>query len=63
MRHQLATSWAATFSYLYEPFDVYDFAFDRRSSTASSSPARWCSAMCIGHTLPTRLVFGLRYLW
>ena len=28
VRHRLSSRLAATLSYLYEPFDVYDFAFD-----------------------------------
>ena len=28
VRHRLSNRLVATFSYLYEPFDVYDFAFD-----------------------------------
>ena len=28
VRHRLSNRLAATFSYLYEPFRVYDFAFD-----------------------------------
>ena len=28
VRHRLSSKMAVTFSYLYEPFRVYDFAFD-----------------------------------
>jgi len=63
VRHQLGTKWAATFEYLYEPFDVYDFAFDPSVVDGISQP----SSLVLGHVYRPytahSLVFGLRYLW
>ncbi len=63
VRHRLSTRLVATFSYLYEPFDVYDFAFDPSVVNGIVQP----SSLVLGYVYRPytahSVVFGLRYLW
>ena len=63
VRHQLTTNWVATLSYLYEQFDVYDFAFDQSVVDSIVQP----SSLVLGYVYrpytANSVVFGLRYLW
>ena len=63
VRHQLSTNLVATFSYLYEPFDVFDFAFDQSVVDSIVQP----SSLVLGYVYRPytahSTVFGLRYLW
>jgi hypothetical protein len=63
VRHELSNRWVATFSYLYEPFDVYDFAFDPSVVDSIVQP----SSLVLGYVYRPytahSAVFGLRYLW
>jgi MtrB/PioB family decaheme-associated outer membrane protein len=63
VRHRLSTRLAATFSYLYEPFRVYDFAFDPSVVNSIIQP----SSLVLGYVYrpytANSFVFGLRYLW
>ncbi len=63
VRHRLSGRLAATFSYLYEPFRVYDFAFDRTVINSIVQP----SSLVLGYVYRPYTVhsatFGLRYFW
>ena len=57
------SSLAATFSYLYEPLSIYDFAFDPSVVNGIVQP----SSLVLGYVYrpytANSFVFGLRYLW
>ena len=61
MRHRLIESWRRRFRYLYEPFRVYDFAFDptrrQRHRPAQLAGAR----LCLSPVHCASATFGLRY--
>ena len=63
VRHRLTNRLAATFSYLYEPFDVYDFAFDQTVVNSIVQP----SSLVLGYVYRPytahSFVFGIRYFW
>ena len=63
VRHRLSRRLAATLSYLYEPFDVYDFAFDRTVVNSIVQP----SSLVLGYVYRPytahSVVFGVRYFW
>jgi len=63
VRHELTTHWVATLSYLYESFDVYDFAFDQSVVDSIVQP----SSLVLGYVYrpytANSVVFGVRYLW
>ena len=63
IRHRLSNRLVATFSYLYEPFDVYDFAFDPSVVNSIVQP----SSLVLGYVYrpytANSAVFGLRYFW
>ena len=63
VRHRLTNQWAATFSYLYEPFRVYDFAFDQTVVNSIVQP----SSLVLGYVYrpytANSFVLGARYYW
>jgi hypothetical protein len=63
VRHRLSNRLAATVSYLYEPFRVYDFAFDETVINGIVQP----SSLVLGYVYRPYTVhaanFGLRYFW
>jgi MtrB/PioB family decaheme-associated outer membrane protein len=63
VRHRLSGKLAATFSYLYEPFRVYDFAFDQAVVNSIVQP----SSLVLGYVYRPYTAhsvrFGLRYFW
>lgn len=63
VRHRLSSRLAATFSYLYEPFRVYDFAFDQTVIDSIVQP----SSLVLGYVYRPytahSAIFGLRYFW
>ncbi len=62
-RHRISDKLAATFSYLYEPFRVYDFAFDPSVVNGIAQP----SSLVLGYVYrpytANSFVVGLRYYW
>ncbi len=62
-RHRLSGRLAATFSYLYEPFRVYDYAFDPSVVNGIVQP----SSLVLGYVYrpytANAFTFGLRYFW
>jgi len=63
VRHRLSGRLAATFSYLYEPFRVYDFAFDPTVVNSIVQP----SSLVLGYVYRPytahSFVAALRYFW
>jgi hypothetical protein len=63
VRHRLSNRLVATLSYLYEPFDVYDFAFDQSVVNSIVQP----SSLVLGYVYRPytahSVVFGVRYFW
>lgn len=63
VRHRVNNRLQGTFSYLYEPFRVYDFAFDPSVVNSIVQP----SSLVLGYVYRPytahSVVFGLRYLW
>jgi hypothetical protein len=63
VRHRLSGRLVATFSYLYEPFRVYDFAFDQTTINSIVQP----SSLVLGYVYRPYTVhsaiFGVRYFW
>ena len=63
MRHRLSNAGARRFEYLYEPFDVYDFAFDPSVVNSIVQP----SSLVLGYVYRPytahSVVFGVRYFW
>ena len=63
VRHALTSRLAATFAYLYEPFHVYDFAFDPSVVDGIVQP----SSLVLGYVYRPytahSAVVGLKYLW
>ena len=62
-RHRLNSKLAATFSYLYEPLKIYDYAFDPSVVNGIVQP----SSLVLGYVYRPytahSVVFGLQYLW
>jgi hypothetical protein len=63
VRHRITNRLAATLSYLYEPFRVYDFAFDPSVVNSIVQP----SSLVLGYVYrpytANSFVFGVRYFW
>ena len=63
VRHKLTNQWVATLSYLYEPFRVYDFAFDPSVVNGIVQP----SSLVLGYVYRPytahSFVVGARYFW
>jgi MtrB/PioB family decaheme-associated outer membrane protein len=63
LRHRLSNRLGVTASYLYEPFRVYDFAFDQTVVNAINQP----SSLVLGYVYrpytANSFVLGLKYLW
>jgi MtrB/PioB family decaheme-associated outer membrane protein len=63
VRHRLSGRLAASFSYLYEPFRVFDFAFDQTVVNSIVQP----SSLVLGYVYRPytahSATFGLRYFW
>src|SRR3954467_4148 len=63
VRHKLSNKLAATFSYLYEPFRVYDFAFDQSVVNSIVQPSSLVMGYIYRPYTANSFVFGARYLW
>jgi hypothetical protein len=63
LRHRLSERLALSLSYLYEPFSVYDFAFDPSVVNSIVQP----SSLVLGYVYRPYTTnsgtIGLRYLW
>ena len=62
-RHRLTKNLAASFTYLYEPFRVYDYAFDPSVVNGIAQP----SSLVLGYVYRPYTAhavnFGIRYFW
>ena len=63
VRHRLTKNLAATFSYLYEPFRVYDFAFDPSVVNGIVQPSSLVMGYVYRPYTANSFNFGVRYLW
>lgn len=63
VRHRLSNRLAATFSYLYEPFRVYDFAFDQSVVNSIVQPSSLVMGYIYRPYTANSFQFGIRYFW
>jgi len=63
VRHKLSNRLAATFSYLYEPFRVYDFAFDQSVVNSIVQPSSLVMGYIYRPYTANSFQFGVRYFW
>jgi hypothetical protein len=59
----LSNQLAATASYLYEPFRVYDFAFDPTVIDSIVQPSSLVMGYVYRPYTAHSAVFGIRYIW
>ena len=62
-RHRITKNLAGTFSYLYEPLKIYDFAFDPSVVNGIVQPSSLVMGYVYRPYTANSFVFGLRYLW
>jgi MtrB/PioB family decaheme-associated outer membrane protein len=62
-RYRLTNRAALTFSYLYEPFRVYDFAFDPTVVNGIVQPSSLVMGYVYRPYTAHSTVFGLKYFW
>lgn len=63
VRHRLNNRLAATFSYLYEPFRVYDFAFDPTVINSIAQPSSLVMGYVYRPYTAHAVTAGIRYIW
>jgi hypothetical protein len=63
VRHRLSNRLAANVTYLYEPFRVFDFAFDRSVVNSIVQPSSLVMGYVYRPYTAHSAVFGLRYFW
>ena len=63
VRHRISNRWSATLSYLYEPFRVYDFAFDQSVVNSIVQPSSLVMGYIYRPYTANSFVFGARYLF
>jgi MtrB/PioB family decaheme-associated outer membrane protein len=62
-RHRLTKNLAASFSYLYEPFRVFDYAFDPSVVNSIAQPSSLVMGYVYRPYTANAFLFGLRYFW
>jgi len=62
-RHRLTNQLAASFSYLYEPLRIYDFAFDPSVVNGIVQPSSLVMGYVYRPYTAHSAIFGLKYLW
>ena len=62
-RHRLSSKLAATFSYLYEPLDIYDYAFDPSVVNGIVQPSSLVMGYVYRPYTAHSVVFGIKYFW
>jgi MtrB/PioB family decaheme-associated outer membrane protein len=62
-RHRIKKDLAATFSYLYEPLNIYDYAFDPSVINGIAQPSSLVMGYVYRPYTANTFTFGLRYLW
>jgi len=63
VRHRLSQRFAATLSYLYEPFRVYDFAFDPTVVNSIVQPSSLVMGYVYRPYTAHSAMFGVMYYW
>ncbi len=63
VRHRISNQFVATVSYLYEPFKVYDFAFDPSVVNGIVQPSSLVMGYVYRPYTAHSFAFGLRYYW
>jgi Putative outer membrane beta-barrel porin, MtrB/PioB len=63
VRPRISNRWSATLSYLYEPFRVYDFAFDQSVVNSIVQPSSLVMGYIYRPYTANSFVFGARYLF
>jgi MtrB/PioB family decaheme-associated outer membrane protein len=62
-RYRITRNLAGTFSYLYEPFNVYDYAFDPSVINGIAQPSSLVMGYVYRPYTANTFRFGVRYLW
>jgi MtrB/PioB family decaheme-associated outer membrane protein len=62
-RYRIRSNLAGTFSYLYEPLKIYDFAFDPSVVNGIVQPSSLVMGYVYRPYTANSFVFGIRYLW
>ena len=62
-RHRLTRNLAASFSYLYEPLSIFDYAFDPSVVNGIVQPSSLVMGYVYRPYTANSFVFGLRYIW
>ena len=62
-RHRLTRNLAASFSYLYEPLRIDDYAFDPSVVNGIAQPSSLVMGYVYRPYTANSFQFGLRYLW
>ena len=63
VRHRLSSRLVASFSYLYEPLSIYDFAFDPSVVNGIVQPSSLVMGYVYRPYTANSAVFGLLYRW
>jgi len=63
VRHRVTNRLIVTFAYLYEPFRVYDFAFDQTVVNSIVQPSSLVMGYVYRPYTANSAVIGLKYLW
>jgi MtrB/PioB family decaheme-associated outer membrane protein len=62
-RHRITKNLAGTFSYLYEPLSIYDYAFDPSVVNGIVQPSSLVMGYVYRPYTAHSFVFGVRYFW
>ena len=63
VRHRLSSRLGASFSYLYEPLSIFDFAFDPSVVNGIVQPSSLVMGYVYRPYTAHSATFGLRYFW
>jgi hypothetical protein len=63
VRHRLTTKLAASFSYLYEPLRIFDYAFDPSVVNSIVQPSSLVMGYVYRPYTANSFVAGLRVIW
>ena len=62
-RYRVTKNLAGTFSYLYEPLSIYDYAFDPSVVNGIAQPSSLVMGYVYRPYTANTFTFGLKYLW
>jgi hypothetical protein len=62
-RHRLTKNLAASFSYLYEPLKIFDYAFDPSVVNGIAQPSSLVMGYVYRPYTAHSFIFGVRYFW